>query len=63
MFTTDYKGKIINFNQRKDKSKEILNFPIKVQTVVDSPKPWGKINLTATSKRGFKEAFFDLTNL
>lgn len=61
-FTTDYKGKIINFSQRKEKGKEVVNFPVRVHTVLDSPKPWGKINLTATSKRGFKEPFLDVTN-
>lgn len=54
MFTTDYKGKILNFTQRKDKGKETIAFPIKVQTILESPKPWGKVNLTGTSKRGFK---------
>lgn len=54
MFTTDYKGKIINFCPKSSRGKEQPNFPIRVQTIIDSPKPWGKINLTATARKGFK---------
>lgn len=47
MFTTDYKGKVITFCPKASRSKEQPVFPIRVQTVVDSPKPWGRVNLTA----------------
>jgi len=54
-YTTDFKGKILPFCPKSNRPKDTTPFGIKVQTVLESSRPWGKINYTATTRRGPKE--------
>ena len=61
-FTTDYRGKVIQFHPRAPKGKDGGTCNVRVQTLIDSSRMEGKLNLSAT-KRGFNREYFqELSN-
>lgn len=60
-FTTDFKGKIISFCPKVSKMKEVPPIAVKVDTVIDSNRPWGNISFTATkTRKHFREFAADV---
>ena len=57
-FTTDYRGKLINFNPKVNRNKEISHYNVKISTMIDSCRE-GRINLSA--RRGVvRDSFHDV---
>ncbi len=50
-FTTDFKGKIISFCPKVSKMKEVPLIAVKVDTIIDTNRPWGNVSFTATKQR------------
>jgi hypothetical protein len=59
LFTTDFRGKVINFNPRvpKGRPNETIPFTVKFETLVESGRSWanwGKVS-SSTRRNLFRE--------
>jgi hypothetical protein len=63
-FTTDYRGKIINFCPKGSRVKDSSSsYGVKIQTLIDTCRAEGKVNLSATARRGgYRDFFQDISN-